>query len=333
MPYNALLADLQAQKFKPLYALLGEEAFFIDQMSHYFQHEVLSEEEKAFNLHILFGKDSTVEQILQLARSFPMVGNRQLILVKEAQDLKNLENFIPYLENPQSSSLIVLCHKYKTIAKNTKIAKAIMDKGVYFETPKITDAKLGDWIENQAKKHDLRFAPNALLLFKEHVGGDLGKIDKILERLAVLLPKGAMISPEDVQKHVGISKEYNLFEWQKALAQKDLIKAQQIALHFGKQDKDFPLPMLLGFLYGFFAKLVIYHYNKQKAQTELCAMMKIAPFQIRDYQIASGQYNPKQAVEAIAILRKYDLKSKGVNNQSASWDELLLEMTQRLIFA
>jgi DNA polymerase-3 subunit delta len=331
MPHNSILQDIRNKKFSPIYTLSGEEPFFIQRIVEVAQTEIIPEEAKETALHIFFGKESNAKAIVQQARMRSLWNPQQLIIVKETQDMKGLDELTPYIEKPNPQTILILAYQGK-LAKNLKITKLLQKSGVFFEAAKIPDWKLTDWVKTEIKSFNLSFAPTALLSFIENLGNDLQKMYRNFEKLQLILPAGSIITEKDIEAYIGISRVYNVFELQKALAAKNHKKTLEIISFFAIQEKDYPFPMVVGSLYNFFSKLVVYHYIKQLSELEIASELKIPPFQVKEYKQAATNYNASQTVNLISILRQYDLKSKGVGNTSNSWGELMQEMVNKMLF-
>lgn len=331
MNFEDLLKQFKSGQFKPVYILMGEEPFFIDQLVDYLEEHVIDESLRSFNQTILYGKDTTVDTVLAEAKRYPMMGDRQLVIVKEAQQLKKLDELEPYLLNPQPTTVLVLAHKYKSLDKRTKFSKTASNAGVVFESKKIYDNQLPTWIERLVRDCGLTISPKATQLIAEHLGTDLGRVYKEIEKLKLLLPNGAQIDDQVVEAHVGISKEFNNFELIKALTQGDHYKAQMIANYFKANPKDNPIVVTLGVLYSFFTKVLLVHSSTQKDSSTLARTLKVAPMFVQDYINGAKRFSMGQAVAAIGLLRQYDGKAKGLGNSSADGGDLLRELLTRVI--
>ena len=323
MSYEKILQEISEKKISPVYTLSGEETFFIDKIISALQ--TYFEPWAETSVVSFLGKNANSKEILQQAQGFPLWSEKQLILIREAQEVKNLEVFNNYLEKPNQKTVLVLAFNGK-LAKNLKITKLLQQKSIFFEANKIPDWKLSEWVQQKAKEYTFSFHGEALAVFIENLGNDLKKIENAFEKLSLALPKNSKITVEHIEYYIGIHRLYNVFEWQKALANKDIKKALEITQVFGIQEKDFPLPMLLGVLYNFFSKLLVFHYVKQWPEPEIIRLLKISPFQIKEFRAASTHHSAGQVVKHLSILREYDLKSKGVGNVSLGWDVLLTEM-------
>jgi DNA polymerase III subunit delta len=284
---NDILLDLKRKIFKPIYFLCGEEPHYIDLISDYIENNALDDADKEFNQTIVYGKDVDLVSILGLAKQFPMMSEHKVVIVKEAQNLKELnksaageeegesknsgpnspiQQFVTYISKPQPSTILVFCFKYKTIDKRSAIAKALQKNAVFMESPKLYDNQVPEWISGYVKEKNYTIGPKATFLMSEYLGNDLGKIANEINKLLISLPEGKEITPELVQDNIGISKDFNVFELQDALAKKDVLKANRIVHHFAANEKENPAPMVLSLLYGYFSKLLKYQFLQDKSK-------------------------------------------------------------------
>jgi DNA polymerase-3 subunit delta len=336
MNYQQIISDLQKKIYKPIYFLDGEEPYFIDKISQYIQDHVLNESEKSFNQTILYGKDTTAETIISAARRFPMMGNNQVVIVKEAQNLKDFNNLEPYIDKPQKSTILVICYKYKKLDKRTRLYKKLNIKNntgtVYFTSAKIPEYKIPEWIGKYMESKGKKVTPEASMLITEYLGNDLNKVSHELNKLLISLPEDVKtITPKDIEKNIGISKDYNPFELNNALAEKNVVKANRIIQHFGKNPNETPMPMVIGSLYYFFSKLLGYHLIDKSDQRNVQAKLKIYRGMNNMLKKASKKYSIKKTAVIIGYLREYDLKSKGLNNVGANDEELMKEMIFKIL--
>ena len=340
MSAAAILKDLKARKFKPVYLLHGEEPYYIDQIIHYMEDNILNDMEKGFNQTVLYGKDTDMATILNAAKRYPMMSDYQLIVVKEAQDLKwgketegsskEAEFVQSYFENPLQSTILVLGYKYANFDKRKRLFKSITKSGVVFQSDPVRDYKLAQWIEELVAEKGYKIAPQAAALMAEYLGSDLSKIANEVEKLLLNITKEITIDTDLVQKNIGISKEYNVFELQKALAAKNVLKCNQIINYFADNPKSNPMVMVMANLNAYFSKVLKYHYlqNKHDAAKEL----GVNPFFVKDYEMAARNYNLNKVFDIISLLRTYDLKSKGVESTGNTTDgELLKELLFKMM--
>lgn len=335
MEYKDIISELKNKIYKPVYFLQGEEPYFIDKITHYIQENVLSETEKSFNQTILYGKDTSVEEVINTAKRFPMMANNQVVIVKEAQNLNNIKDLVYYLQNPQKTTILVINYKYKTLDKRTKLAKTIQNSALFFDSQKIQDHKIPAWISKYLGSKDKKITTDAAVLLTEYLGNDLNKISHELEKLFLTLPKDTeTITPDHIEKNIGISKEYNPFELNKALAERNVFKANRIVAHFAKNPAEYAMPKIIGSLYYFFSKILGYHFLKpetKKNKYEVASSLKIYHNMVWQYENASKQYKPNKLARIIGYLREYDLKSKGMNNTSTPDGELLKELIFKIL--
>ncbi|MEI7499789.1 MAG: DNA polymerase III subunit delta [Bacteroidota bacterium] len=329
--FDQLLGDLKNKIYYPVYLLHGEESYFIDAVSDFIEHNVLNELEKEFNLTIVYGKDSNVFTLMSYAKRFPMMANYQVLIVKEAQDLDKIEDFQSYMENPLTSTILVLCYKYGKLDKRKSLYKAIEKIGVTFESAQLYDNKIPDWIDKYVSQRKYSITPKAAAMLTEFLGADLGKIVNEIQKLLINIPAGSEISEEYVEKNIGISKDYNVFELQKALSKKDVLKANQIILYFAANPRENPLVKVIPILYSHFSKVLLYHFLPDKSKNAVAAALSVNPFFVADYQQAAKSFPVSKTVSIISLLREYDLKSKGVDNASASDGELMKELVFKIL--
>jgi DNA polymerase-3 subunit delta len=332
MDFNTIIKNLEKKIYHPVYILMGEEPYFIDRISDYIAENVLDEAERSFNQTILYGKDTTTDTILTAAKRFPMMAANQVVIVKEAQNLSKIEEeLLPYIENPLPSTILVVCHKYKSLDKRKKFLKAAAVKGVVFESKKIYENKLSPWIQGYCSDKNYKIEPKALAMLSEYLGTEISKVANELDKLMILLPAGSTITAADIEKNIGISKDYNVFELQNALGQKDVLKANRIIKYFGANPSLNPLPKTMASLCFYFTRLLKYHLTSDKSSGNLTRVLGIQPFLIDQYSKAARVYPPKKVVEVISMLREYDMKSKGIGNVSASQADLQRELIFKIL--
>ncbi len=331
MKFEDIVKDLKNKIYKPIYFLYGEESYFIDQISDYIANNVLDEAEKAFNQVVMYGKDSKVEDVINAAKRFPMMANHQVLIVKEAQQLKQIEKLQFYAEQPLNSTILVVNYKNKTFDKRKKVYKAIKKIGVIFESKKLYENQVASWIKNYLKKKKYTISPVSSKLLTDFLGTDLSKISNELDKLMITLPENSTITPDDIEKNIGISKDYNVFELQTALGQKNILKANRIINHFASNPKDTPMVMIIISLFGYFSKILTYHYTKDKSQNNIASVLGVHPFFVKDYISAAQRYNSRKTVAVISMLREYDMKSKGYGNVSTTHGDLLKELIFKIL--
>ena len=327
-----ILADIKNGIIKPIYFLSGEEPYFIDQISNYIENNILEESEKGFNQMVLYGRDVTIEDIVSNAKRYPMMAERQVIIVKEAQDLsRNIEKLSTYADNPQPTTVLVIAYKYKKLDKRKGLAKALKKHGVYYENKKLYENKVGDWIRNVLKDDGYNIQPKAAQMLVDFLGNDLSKVSNELQKLMLILPKGSEITPQAIEENIGISKDYNIFELRKAVTERDIVKAQRIAQYFIQNPKDNPLVLTVGQLYSLFANILKYHGLPQKDKATVAKTLGISPFFVGEYITAARNYPMKKVSACIALIREVDVKSKGVGASAFSSNDLLKELLVKIM--
>jgi DNA polymerase-3 subunit delta len=330
--FEEIMTDLKNKIYKPIYLLAGEEPYYIDLITDYIEENVLPESEKAFNQITLYGEDTTVASITETSRRFPMMANHQVVLVKEAQTLKKIEDLIYYAEKPLVSTILVLNYKYKTVDKRTKLYKALESSAVYFESARLKDYQVPAWIERYLMVKGIKAEPNAAALLNEYLGNDLHKITNELEKLIISLPAGKpVITTSLIEKNIGISKDYNNFELQKAIGDRNILKSNMIVQYFSGNPKDNPISLTISSLFSYFSKILSYHYLPDKSKNNVAAVLKINPFFVKDYETAAVKYDARKTVHIISLLRTYDLKSKGFGDLSSTPGDLLKELVFKIL--
>lgn len=341
MTFEEIIRDLKNKLYHPVYFLHGEEPYYIDVISDYIENHVLNEMEREFNQTVVYGRDCDMLNIISTAKRYPMMSNYQVVIVKEAQDVKNLivkaekeddeHPLANYLKHPQKSTLLVFCYKYKSLDKRTKIAKALDKNGVMFESKKMYDNKLPDWITSYANSKGFKIEEKAAVLMSEYIGNDLTRITNELDKLTINIAKGKIIDDSLIEQYIGISKEFNVFELQNALGVKNVLKANQIINYFAANEKNNPIVLTLGNLYGYFNKIMIYHTLNDKSEKNAAGELGVHPFFVKDYAKAASNYKPARLVEIFSLLHEYDIRSKGVNNENAGHGDLLKEMIFKIL--
>ena len=330
--YEEIISDLKKRIFKPVYFLAGEEPYYIDLLTEHIQEKVLTEDQKAFNQIILYGEDTNIAAIIDTARRFPMMSSHQVLIIKEAQALKKLEELIMYLEKPLLSTILVFSYKYKTIDKRTKLHKILESHGVYFESPRIRDYLIPAWIERYLMNKGIKADPSASAMLTEYLGADLHKIVNELDKLIITLPPGEpQITTTLIEKNIGISKDYNIFELQKAIGERNILKANMIIHYFADNPKDNPITFSIASLFGFFSKLLTFHYLTDKSKNNVASVLKINPYFVKEYENSASKYNVAKTVQIISLLRTYDMKSKGYGDPGTEPGDLLKELVFRIL--
>ena len=331
MNYKEIISSISNKDFHPIYFLMGEEPFYIDKISDYIAEKVLKAEEKEFNQSVLYGKDVEVAQIISEAKQFPFGAEKRVIIVKEAQNIKNIEQLETYLDSPQPSTLLVICYKYKKIDKRKKFGKTLCKKALVFESKRFYDNQVSNWIAKYLNEKGYKIEEKANFMLAEFLGTELSNISNELDKLMLIVKKEEKITASIVEKNIGISKDYNIFEFQQALGSKDILKSNQIVNHFAANPKNHPLVVTLGMLFSFFQKLMTYHSIKDKNRNNVVAELKVNPYFVNQYSSAARNYSQSKLFDIFTYLKQYDLKSKGVNNTSTKDGELLKELVYRIL--
>ncbi|MCF8301626.1 MAG: DNA polymerase III subunit delta [Bacteroidales bacterium] len=330
--YLDILKELKNKIYYPVYLLHGEEPFFIDQIADYIEDHILDESERDFNQTIVYGKDIDGPTIVSYARQYPMGANYNVLIVKEAQDVKDLgESLDKYLANPVKTTILVLVHKHKKIDGRTKIIKDVQKHGVVYESKKMYDNQIPDWIAGYVRQKGYRITPKAGVLLTEFLGADLQKITNEIGKMIINLPAGSEITDAIIAENIGVSKDFNVFELQKMLGYKDVYKANRIVNYFAANPKENPVPKITAILYQFFTKVLILQQLKAKTGKEAAAALGVHPFFLKDYQTAARNYKTDKLQRIIGYLREYDMKSKGVNNASVPDGELMKELVFKIL--
>jgi len=354
MTYEQILNELKNKIYRPVYFLMGDEPYFIDIISDYILENVLTADEKEFNQAVLYGKDVDAGAIVDYAKRFPMMSNYQVVVVKEAQEIRN---FLPgtsdrdededtpaikntdtrksplelYLEKPVPTTILVICYKYRKLDKRRAIYKLLDKNGAVFESAKLYDNQVPAWITAYLKKQGYTLTPVAAQLLNDYLGVDLSRIVNELGKLVINIPVGTQITEVHIEQNIGISKDYNTLELQKALGKRDILKANRIALHFGLNPKENPILKTIPVLFGYFTKLILYHYQKDKSKDAVSRNLGISPYFVSEYIDAAQNYTPVKLRNVVALLREYDGKSKGIDNDSTGQGELLRELIFRIL--
>jgi len=332
MEFQTILSDLKAKKYSTVYFLEGEEPYYIDLISDYILENVLTESEKSFNQTLLYGKDITLDTILTAARRYPMMAERQVVVVREAQNIKDIDELASYVERPAPSTVLVLCYKYKTIDKRKKLYKAIQKHGVYMESKALYEYKIPEWIISYLKTKQLGIEHKAVQMITDHIGNNLQRIVNELDKVIFSAIPGTSITVDDVEKNIGISKEYNAFEFQKALGQRDIYNANRIVNYFVENEKSNPIQMVIAVLASYFRKILTFHSLANKGNdSEVAQRLGVSPFFVKDYLTAGRNYPLQKAVLVISLLREYDLRSKGARGGTTDNGELLRELTYKIL--
>lgn len=332
---DLILKNIKNKEFLPIYFFHGEEPYFMDVALKAFENEVLEEDEKAFNQTVVYGKDTTFSEVLSLARQFPMMGDKQVIIVKEAQDIILTEAesaaLKQYVDNPIESTLLVIAYKYKKVDSRKAFIKTLSQKKMLFLSEKVKEYNVPKWIENEIRTLGIKAQPNIPPLLSQYLGTDLSRISNELQKLKMILKEGEVLDAKIIETNIGISKDFNVFELIKALGKKDEVNAFKIAHFIAKSPKANPFVMTTGNLYTFFSNLIIFHTMVGQSPQNQATAMGINPYFLKDYAEAARFYNLKNCTRAISILREIDMKSKGLGAINMTDGELLKEMVYKIL--
>lgn len=331
--YEEIVRNLKNRVYAPVYFLMGEEDYYIDRISEYIMDTVLSDTEKEFNQTVVYGADTDIASVINTARRYPMMAEYQVVVVKEAQNLKNLDGLVYYLQKPLKSTILVFCYKHGTLDRRKKVTAEIEKAGVLFESKRIKDAQLPGFISAYLKRKQVEIEPKASEMMAEFVGADLNRMAGELEKLIITLPKGVRrITPEQIERNIGISKDFNNFELRNALIAKDVFKANQIVKYFEENPKSNPLQLTLSVLFNFFANLMLAYYTPEKSDQGIAAQLGLrSPWQAKDYVTAMHRYSGVKVMQIIGAIRTCDVKSKGMGNASATDGDLLRELVYMIL--
>lgn len=332
--YSQIISNLKNKIYKNIYFLHGDEPYYIDLICEYIEDNVLDEAERSFNQVVLYGEETSIEQVIETARRFPMMANQQVVIVKEAHYLKNLELLSNYIDHPLESTVLVISYKYKKLDKRTAIYKALSkNPGVeLFASEKLRDYQVPDWIDSYFSSNNITAERNVSMILTEYLGTDLSKIVNELKKLKIMLPEGQNhITASDIEEKIGISKDFNNFELQNALGSKNTGKCMRIVNHFSHNQKDNHISVTIATLFSFFRKLLTYHFLKDRSRNNVASVLKINPYFVSEYELAARNYPPKKTVQAIGLLREFDMKSKGFGNSSTENGELLRELVFKIL--
>ena len=322
-----MVNDIKNGNIKPIYFLMGEEPYYIDKLSDYIEKNLLTEEEKGFNQTILYGRDVSMDDIISTCKRYPMMAERQVVIVKEAQDLsKNIDKLESYANQPTPTTVLVFCYKYKTLDKRKKVTKLLEKNGLVYESKKLYENQVGQWITRVLQGKGFTIEPKANAMLVEFLGTDLSKINNELEKLQIILPKGSQITAKQIEENIGFSKDYNVFELRKAIGERNQFKSYQIAQYFADNPKDNPMVMTTGMIFSFFVNVLQYHGLKDKNPKNVAAVLKVNPYFLKDYDVALRNYPMKKVSAIVGKLRDVDVKSKGVGANALPQGDLLKEM-------
>jgi len=328
---NAIVADIKKGNTKPIYFLMGEEPYYIDQISDFIEDNVLDETEKGFNLQVMYGRDVAIDDIISAAKRYPMMSEKQVLIVKEAQDLsRSIEKLVSYAENVQPTTVLVINYKYKKLDKRKKLYKAIDKVGVLFDSKKLYDNQVADWIRRVLSGKNYKIEPKAAQMLVEYLGTDLSKIANELKKLMLILPKETIITDHDIEENIGISKDFNNFELLKAIGSVNVVKANRIINYFVENPKNNPTVMTISLLNNFFTKLLLFHGLQDKSKSSVSKSLGVGFYFVDDYFLAAKNYTMRKVAKVIGYLRDADVKSKGVG-ASQTQEDILKELIFKIL--
>lgn len=328
-----ILKELKSRQYRPIYYLMGEESYYIDLIADYIADNILNETEKEFNLTVVYGADVDVATVINAAKRYPMMSEHQVVVVKEAQSIRNIEELSYYLQKPLNSTILVVCHKHGTLDRRKKLSAEIEKNGVLFESKKIKEAQLPGFISSYMKRKGIDMEPKATAMIADFVGSDLSRLTGELDKLIITLPANQKrVTPEQIEKNIGISKDYNNFELRSALVEKDVLKANRIIKYFEENPKTNPIQMTLSLLFNFYSNLMLAYYAPDKSDQGIAAMLGLkTPWQARDYSTAMRKYSGVKTMQIVGEIRYADAKSKGVNNSSMNDGDILRELVFKIL--
>jgi DNA polymerase-3 subunit delta len=326
-----IVSDIKNGNIKPIYFLMGEEPYYIDKISDYIEEHVLDEAEKGFNQQVMYGRDASIEDIVSSAKRYPMMAERQVLIVKEAQDLsRNIEKLLSYAENPQPTTVLVLNYKYKKLDKRKKLHKAIAKSGLIYESKKLYENQVSDWIRRVLSGKKYQIEPKASQMLVEFLGTDLSKISNELDKLMIILPKETIINDKHIEDNIGISKDFNNFELRKAVGEKNVLKSNRIINYFCENPKNNPTVMTISLLNSFFTQLLLFHGLQDKSKNSVAKALGVNPYFVEEYFLAGRNYPMRKVAQVIAFLRDADVKSKGVG-ANLSQEDILKELLFKIL--
>lgn len=334
MTHQDILKELKAKKYRPIYFLHGTETYFTNLITNYIENNVLNESEKAFNQTIFYGKDVNHLAIIDTARRFPMMAPYQVVILKEAQEMKSFKELQNYFEKPANTTILVIAYKHKKMNLNTSFGKVVKKNAQVFESKSLYDNQMPDWIQTYLASKKLKVTPEASVLIGEYLGTNLSKVTNELDKLAINLAPGTTVSEQHIEENIGISKDYNVFELQKALATKDLVKANRIVQYFIANPRKNPLPMVLGAMYNYFSKVYMLHSLKNVPESELLSALKLrSAYFLKEYRMAAKSFPGSKIIKILDLLKEFDMKSKGVGyiNTGKVEGELLKELVWKIL--
>jgi len=332
MELEQIISDWEKGNFRPVYWLEGEESYYIDKLTEFAEKKILLEEQIAFNLIVFYGKDARVEDVLNSCKRYPVASDKQVVIIKEAQQMRDIEKIESYLDAPLASTLLLVVYKEKTFDKRKAFGKSLQKKVAVFTTKKLYDNELPQWVSSMVHQKGFEINPKALQILIDHVGNDLQRMENEVVKVSLNLKGRIKISEDDIEDFVGVSKEFNVFELQKAIISRDMAKSLRIINYFGSNPKAGPIQLVLPTLYSFFSKLHIAHSSSVKDERSIASLLGINAFFVKDYILAMQRYNPLEIEKILLILHHYNLKSVGIDRPNVDDAGLMNEMVAKIIF-
>ena len=331
--YESIMSELRSGVYRPVYYLMGEEGYFTDKITDYIIENALTEVERDFNLTVFYGLETDIDTVINTAKRFPMMAERQVVVVKEAQALKNIDNLIYYLQNPQPTTVLVFAHKNGSLDKRKKVATEVDRNGVVLDTKKFREDNLPSFISSYLNEKGLTADPKSVLMLRESIGADLARIAGEIDKLSISLPQDATaITPELVEEHIGISKEYNNFELQNAIVNKDVYKANKIINYFAQNPKKNPIQMTLALLFSFFSNLMMCYYAPEKTERGVADFLGLkSSWGVGDYLKAMRNYRAMHVMEVLHLIRLADAQSKGAEGAALPDGEIMRELLYKIM--
>ena len=330
--YEQIISDLHRKSYSPIYLLMGDEAYYIDQITDYIQNEILDESQKEFDMTVVYGKDTEMTTIVNAAKRYPMLSPYQVVIVKEAQMIKDWETLQYYIQKPLSTTILVFAYKYGTPDKRKKWVLDISKTGVVFESQKLRDYEMSAWINKYLRTKNVTADEKAVVMLTDFLGTDLSKVVNEIDKLLLTMPANTnRISPEHIEKNIGISKDFNVFELQTALINKDILKANRIIRYFADNKKTNPMLMVLAQLFSYFSNIMLYHYLPDKTQSAVASELKINPYFVKDYQKAAQTFGAWKTMNIISLIRETDARGKGIESNGVEDGELMKELIYKIL--
>ena len=330
MKYDEIIKSVDNKNYLNLYFLCGEENYYIDKISNHVSNKILNDEEKSFNQVILYGKEIGYNDITSEAKQYPFGAENRVVIIKEAQHIRNIEGIEEYLKNPLSSTILVICYK-KKIDKRKKFFKNIIKNNQLFESNKLYENQVSNWIRNYCLENEISITNEACAILAEHLGIDLTKITNELDKLLLNIESSIEITPSLIEKHIGISKDFNIFELQNSLGKKDVLSSNKIAKFLSANSKNHPFVLTINSIFSFFTKVLIFKQVQNLDRIKIASTLKINPYFVTQYQIASKNYSIKQLQYVLQYIKEYELRSKGIGNNNVSTKSLLEELVFKIL--